>query len=139
VLFLLKNGTGKALLIAQAASKAEADEYGRAHVPEFSGDCVELEAESRSDAEEFWGVGTVRVPAAGLQTGTTMVKAKVKTKALKPVLTTSVIVVHGLELPEEVVEEDFLTPEDRRDLALDHISRTSEFVGRLEIRKWARG
>jgi hypothetical protein len=68
-----------------------------------------------------------------------MVKAKVKTKALKPVLTTSVIVVHGLELPEEVVEEDFLTPEDRRDLALDHISRTSEFVGRLEIRKWARG
>jgi hypothetical protein len=139
VLFLLKNGKGKALLIAHAASKAEADEYGRAHVPEFSGDCVELEAESRSDAEEFWGVGTVRVPAAGLQTGTTMVKAKVKTKALKPVLTTSVIVVHGLELPEEVVEDDFLTPEDRRDLALDHISRTSEFVGRLEIRKWARG
>jgi len=139
VLFLLKNQRGEALLIAQAASKVEADEYGRTHVPEFCGDSLEIEPESRSHAEEFWGVGTVRVPEAAAQSGTTVVKAKVKTKAFKPVLTTSVIVVHGLELPEDLIEGDFLTPEDRRDLALDHIARTSNYVGRLEIRKWARG
>ena len=139
MLFLLKNDGGKALLIAQAASKEEADEYGRVHVPQFCGDSVELEAESLAEAEEFWGVRTVQVADAGAQSGTTVVKTKVKKKTLKPVLTTSVIVVHGLELPEEVEEDDLLTPEDRRDLALDHIARTSRFVGRLEIRKWARG
>ena len=138
MLFLLKNQRGKALLIAQATSKLEADEYGRVHVPEFCGESVELESESRSHAEDFWGVRTVQVSEAGGQSGSTVVKTKVKRRALKPVLATSLIVVHGLELPEEVEEDDLLTPEDRRDLALDHIARTSRHVVRLEIRKWAR-
>ena len=36
-------------------------------------------------------------------------------------------VVRG-ELPEEVVADDLLTPEDYRDLTLDHIARTCEVV-----------
>jgi hypothetical protein len=42
--------------------------------------------------------------------------------------------VRGPELPEDVVADDLLTPEDHRDLTLDHIERTSDCVGRLEIR-----
>jgi hypothetical protein len=137
VLFLLKDQRGKAILLAQAPSKEEADEFGRAQVPEFCGESLEVDAEDLPRAEEVWGVRTVHIPANGAQTGSTVVKAKAKT-AVKPVLTTTHIWVRGLELPEEVVEDDLLTPEDHRDLALDHIARTSQFVGRLEIRKFAR-
>ena len=137
MLFLLKDQRGKALLLAQAPSKEEADEFGRAQVPDFCGESLEIEAESLPHAEEFWGVQTVHVPANGARTGSTVVKAKART-AIKPIMTTTHIWVRGLELPEEVVEDDLLTPEDHRDLALDHIARTSQYVGRLEIRKFAR-
>jgi hypothetical protein len=45
--------------------------------------------------------------------------------------------VRGPELPEEVEDGGHLTPEDHRDLTLDHIERTSELVARVEILKWA--
>lgn len=135
MLFLLKNHRGKALLIAQAANKAEADEYGRTHVPEFCGESLELESASHARAEEFWGVRTVQV--AGSQSGATVVKAG-KAKAIRPVMTTTHVWLRGFDIPEGLIEDDVLTPEDRRDLALDHIARTSDFVGRVEIRKWAR-
>ena len=141
MLFLLKDRHGKALLIAQAANKVEADEFGRAYVPDFCGESLQIEAESLPHAEEVWGVRTVHVSAGAIRSGATAVKAKTrKTKrvAAKPVLTMTHVWVRGLELPEEVVEEDLLTPEDHRDIALDHIARTSQYVGRLEIRKWAR-
>jgi hypothetical protein len=41
--------------------------------------------------------------------------------------------VRGPLLPEDVVDDDLLTPEDHRELTLDHIHRTSDCVGRLEI------
>jgi hypothetical protein len=138
VLFLLKDEQGKALLIAQATSKEEADEFGRAHVPEFWGESVKLEGESRLDAEEFWRVSTVQVTESNEQHGTSVLNLKVKAVTHKPVLTMTHIWVRGLDLPEEVIEDDLLTPEDHRDLALDHIARTSHYVGRLEIRKLAR-
>ena len=137
-MFLLKDHSGKALLIAQAANRAEADDYGRTHLPDFSGESLELDDASRSRAEEFWGVRTVQV--GGLQSGATVVKAKTETKAKakRPVITMTHVWVRGLEIPEGLIEEDVLTPEDRRDLALDHIARTSNYIGRVEIRKWAR-
>jgi hypothetical protein len=45
------------------------------------------------------------------------------------------IVVHGLDLPDEVDEDDCLTPEDRKAIALDHIFRTSQVIAKIEIRK----
>lgn len=42
--------------------------------------------------------------------------------------------VRGPQLPDEVVDDDLLTPDDHRDLTLDHIERTSELIGRIEIR-----
>jgi hypothetical protein len=42
--------------------------------------------------------------------------------------------VRGPKLPEDVVADDVLTPEDHKELTLDHIERTSDWVGRLEIR-----
>jgi hypothetical protein len=44
--------------------------------------------------------------------------------------------VRGPQLPEDV-EQDVLTAEDHRDLTLDHISRTSDLVARIEILKWS--
>lgn len=141
MLFLLRDEHGKALMIAHAASKNEADAFGRANLPNFCGESLELTSESRPQAEEFWGVLTVEVPsAAAMQTGTTAVKTK-KKKVLsrRPEFVTTHVWVRGLELPEDVIEDDVLTAEDRRDLALDHIARTSDYIGRVEIRKWARG
>jgi hypothetical protein len=140
VLFLLKDHQGRALLIAQAASKLEADEFGRAQVPDFCGESHPLEVERCEEAEEVWGVRTVRVASGAAHSGATVVKAKTrkqKSAITKPVLTTTLVWVRGLDLPEEVVADDLLTPEDHRDLALDHIARTSRYVGRLEIRKWS--
>jgi hypothetical protein len=45
--------------------------------------------------------------------------------------------VRGLELPEDVVDDDVLTAEDHRDLALDHIARTSDLIGQIRIVKKA--
>lgn len=42
--------------------------------------------------------------------------------------------VRGPEVPPELLGEDFLTPEDHREITLDHIERTSEMVWKLEIR-----
>ena len=139
MLFLLKDQRGKALVIAQAASRAEADEFGRAHVPDFCGESLELEAESCAQAEEFWGVRTLHVPNTGAQSGTTVVKTKVKAKTKAPDLETTHVWVQGLDLPKELIEEDFLTPEDHRDIALEHIERTCQFVVSFQVRKWARG
>lgn len=137
MLFLLRNHRGTAILIAHAPNKVEADEYGRAHVPDFCGESLELELESRTHAEEFWGVRTVEV--SGRQSGATAVKTVKAAKQRSPLFTMTHVWVRGLELPDGLLDEDFLTDEDRRDLALDHIARTSDFVGRIEIRKSARG
>jgi hypothetical protein len=124
MLFLLKDGKGKAIVMAQATTKEDADMFGRRFVPQFCGDSVEIEDESRSQAEEFWGVRTVRVPI------------KLKKKA-KPVATITRVWVRGLELPAEVKEDNLLTEEDLRDLTLDHIARLCPTVIQLEIRKSA--
>ena len=124
MLFLLKDRKGRAVVMAQATSKEDANVFGQRFVPEFCGDSVEIEDESRSQAEEFWGVRTVRVP----------IKLKKKTK---PVATTTRVWVRGLELPPEVEEDNLLTEEDLRDLTLDHIGRMCSTVIQLEIRKSA--
>ena len=125
MLFLLRDREGKALMIAEAESKADADAFGQANVPQFSGECLELDCRNCTEAEQLWGVLTVLVPPAAAT-------------ARKPAFVITQVWVRGLELPEEVEQDDVLTPEDRRDLALDHIARTSSFIGRVEIRKWAR-
>lgn len=127
MLFLLKNGQGKALLIAQAATQAEADAFGRNQLPEFCGQSTEIDADSQAAAEEFWGVRTVSV--RNVTAG--------RARAAAAFASLTRIVVHGLELPEEVEQDDCLTAEDRRDLALDHIGRTSDVVAKIELRLWA--
>ena len=124
MLFLLKDGQGRAIVMAQATTKEDADSFGRRFVPQFCGESVEIEDESRNQAEEFWGVRTVRVP----------IKLKIKTKR---VATVTRCWVRGLELPPEVEEDNLLTEEDRRDLTLDHIGRECSTVIQLEIRKSA--
>ncbi|HYP06479.1 MAG TPA: hypothetical protein VER03_09660 [Bryobacteraceae bacterium] len=137
MLYLLRDQRGNALVIVQAANKAEANEYGRAHFPDFSGESLELDSDSRARAEEFQGLRTVQ--AAGGESGSTAVKAKkARAGSKSPAFTMTQVLVLGLEYPEGLIEDDVLTPEDRRDLALDHIARTSKFVGHIEIRKWAR-
>lgn len=42
--------------------------------------------------------------------------------------------VRGPQLPDDIVDNDLLTPDDHRDLTLDHIERTSSIVGRISIR-----
>jgi hypothetical protein len=121
--------------MAQASSKAEADAFGRTHLPEFCGESMEIDMESRDEAEDFWGVRTVRimqVPLDRAQRG-----ARRKIRPAEPPVTFTHIWVRGPELPQDVVEDDLLTPEDHRDLTLDHIARTSDIVAQLEICKWA--
>jgi hypothetical protein len=45
--------------------------------------------------------------------------------------------VRGPQLPDDVEQDGLLTAEDHRDLTLEHISRTSDVVARIEILKWA--
>jgi hypothetical protein len=135
LLFLLKDTQGRPLLMTLAGSKAEADEFGRSHLPEFCGDSVELDQESRVEAEQFWGVRTVRVVNMELD-------PNARTRSVTAVeeeqsLTATRIWVRGPQLPEEVSADDLLTPEDHRDLTLDHIARTCEVVVQIQIRKWA--
>jgi hypothetical protein len=120
LLFLLRDDQGRALLIAQAGSKNEADAFGRSWLPDFSGESIEIELASRADAEEFWGVRTVRVGLVKPHPGTVAITQ---------------IWVRGPKLPEDVEAAGLLTPEDRRDLTLDHIARTSDVVAHLEIRR----
>jgi hypothetical protein len=42
--------------------------------------------------------------------------------------------VRGPQLPEEVTEDDLLTPDDHQSITLDHIERTSDVIGRISIR-----
>jgi hypothetical protein len=134
LLFLLKDSQGKGLLIAQAGSKAEAEAFGRSHVPEFCGECMEIDMERRAEAEDFWGVRTVRVAQVLSDSQKPVARPRTRPPAL-PVTFTQ-FWVRGPQLPQDVVEADLLTPEDHRDLTLDHIARTSEVVGHLEICKW---
>ena len=132
LLFLLKDERGRGLLIAEAASKNQANAFGCSHLPEFCGDAVEIDASSRVQAEEFWGVRTVRVVNLQLTPkprAKTAVAVADRTQAFKTVW------VRGPELPEEVVEADLLTPEDYRDLTLDHIARECAIVVKVEIFK----
>jgi hypothetical protein len=139
LLFLLKDNQGQALLIAQAASQAEADAFGRNHLPEFNGDSIEIDDASQEAAEEFWGVRTVRVVNVLLdmtRTATAVAERQArKSLGRRAVAVCTHVVVHGLELPADVESDGLLTSEDRRDLALDHIARTCEFIGQIEIRK----
>lgn len=42
--------------------------------------------------------------------------------------------VRGPEVPADLLGEDLLTPEDHRDITLDHIERTSDIISKVEIR-----
>ena len=129
MLFLLTDEEGRALLIAESGSKAEADAFGRNHLPEFCGDSLEIDPETYTDAVEFWGVRTVRLVDMVLN-------PDYKNKQRRPPSgNISFTWVRGPELPQDVVEDDLLTAEDHRDLTLDHIGRTSELIGHIRIVK----
>jgi hypothetical protein len=130
MLFLLSDEAGHALLIAESGSKAEADSFGRNHLPEFCGESIEIDPGSYTHAAEFWGVRTVRLLQMLLDPRRTG-------EGRLPSGKISFVFAKGLELPEEVVADDFLTPEDHRDLTLDHIARTSDFIGQIRIVKRA--
>ena len=130
MLFLLNDQDGRALLIAESGSKAEADAFGRNHLPEFCGDSVEIDPVSYTDAVEFWGVRTVRLVHMVLNPQHT-------NQSRPPSGKISFTWVRGPELPQDVVEDNLLTAEDHRDLTLDHIARTSEFIGQIRIVKKA--
>ncbi len=99
-------------MITECGSKAEADTFGRNRFPEFCGESIEIDPDSRADAEEFWGVRCIRLS---------------RTHAKH-------VWVPGPELPEDVEADGLLTSEDRAALTLDHITRTSDLIGRFQIR-----
>lgn len=114
MLFLLTDRHGRGIVIAEAADKTHANAFGYNYLPDFGGDSLEIDAANRADAEELWGVQTVQ---------------------LKTELST--VWVHGPELHGVDEDDDFLTPEDRRDLTLDHIERTCDVVVKLQIVKFS--
>ena len=122
MLFLLKDAEGRALLMAETRSKAEADQFGRAHLPNFCGESLEVDLSSREDAEEFWGVRTVRLLhiAAGPE----------PRRVGRPAATSVHLWVREPGSTGVAVDEDC------RDVALDHIARTSDLVGEIEIVLW---
>lgn len=61
MLFLLRDFEGRGLLLAETLKKSSAEEFGRTHFPDFCGEALEIDPESRTEAEEFWGVRTVRL------------------------------------------------------------------------------
>jgi hypothetical protein len=123
--------------MALTGSQAEADKFGRNHLPDFCGESVEIDMASRADAEEFWRVRTVRLvhvlldPERRPQTATAVAERK------EQGITMTQIFVRGPKLPDDVESAGLLTPEDHRDLTKDHIGRTSDLVGHIEILKWA--
>lgn len=131
MLFLLTNDQGRALLMAQTTSQAEADTFGRNHLPDFCGESVEIDMASRMEAEEFWDVRTVRLVNVRLDADA------VVERCYTPAGTVKKLWVRSPELPEEVESAGLLTEEDRAAITLDHIARTSDLVGRLEIFKWS--
>jgi hypothetical protein len=136
LLFLLRDQRGDALLIAETATKADADRFGRNCVPGFCGDSVEIEPATRAEAEKVWGVRAVRVARAVLRHERKRTTVRTK-KRRRPTYTMTHVWVRGPELPDEVESAGLLTQEDRRDLTLDHIARTCEFVESVQILKWA--
>lgn len=128
MLFLLTDDRGRALLMAETTSKVEADTFGRNHLPEFS-ESIEVDEISEADVEEFWAVRRVKLVNQLLDPNARPRKA--------PTTTMSQIWVVGPELPDDVEAAGLLTAEDRRDLTLDHIARTSEIVIKFEIVKHA--
>lgn len=130
MLFLLTDEEGRAILFAETGSKAEADRFGRTCLPEFCGESVEIDPDTYTDAVEFWGVRTVRLVQMALD-------PKQKKERRPPSAKISFTWVRGPELPQEVLEDDLLTAEDHRDLTLDHIARTSDFIAQIRIVKKA--
>ena len=115
--------------MARTMSKDEADAFGRNHLPEFCGDSIEIDTASHADAEEFWGVRTVRLVRVELHPE--------KHPRKQATCTVKHLWVRGPKLPDEVEEAGMLTPEDRAELTRDHIARTSDLVGRVEVLKWS--
>lgn len=130
MLFLLTDEQGRALLIADTASKAEADRFGRNHLPQFCGESVEIDPDTYTDAVEFWGVRTVRLVQMA-------VDPNQKKERRPPSAKISFTWVRGPELPQDVLGDDLLTVEDHRDLTLDHMARTSDFIAQIRIVKKA--
>jgi hypothetical protein len=93
--------------------------------PEFRGDSIEIDMVKRAECAPTWRMRMVRVAGP----------AK-RSRGAMPITVTQMWV-RGPQLPEEVESADLLTPEDHRDLTLDHIARTSDVVAHLEIRKLA--
>jgi hypothetical protein len=58
-----------------------------------------------------------------------------ESRKTNPIVATINIWVRGPKLPEDVENDGLLTPEDLRDLTLDHIACTSHFIGHIEISK----
>lgn len=116
--------------MAQASNREEADQFGRTYLPEFSGNIIEVDPDVHADAEEFWGVETIRVMREVLNPSLSRARETQKQPTMLPLTSW----VAGLELPEEVESADLLTADDRKALALDHIERVCKFVGKIEIR-----
>jgi hypothetical protein len=92
--------------------------------PEYLGDSIEIDMAKRLESEKSWRMRTVHV---GRTSG--------GDSRTPPIIFTR-LWVRGPRLPDEVESDDNLTLEDRRDLTLDHIARTSDVVAHLEICKW---
>ena len=127
MLFLLTDQEGRALLIAETGTKDEADRFGRNHLPEYR-DSIEIDFRSDTQAAEFWGVRTVKLVQMVLNPDQ---PAECRGSSVKMSFTW----VRGPALPEDVVADDLLTPDNLRDLTLDHIARLSDFMCKLEIVK----
>lgn len=138
MLFLLTDEKGRALLIAAADNKTQADSFGHNHLPQFCGDSIEIDATCLQDAEEFWNVRTVRLVNKRLDPE----RRATRTAVMEPKRPVSFTIRHcwiqGPELPPEILDETMLPAEDRSALAIDHIERTSQFVTKIEIVKWAK-
>jgi hypothetical protein len=132
LLFLLTDDHGRGIIIAEAASKAQANAFGFTHLPDFSGKLVEIDPANHSQAEDFWSVRTVSVVNVQLE-----MKSKTRTAAAiaEPAAEYTTVWVRGPKLPDEVEADGLLTPEDHRELTLDHIARTCNVVVQLQIVK----
>lgn len=127
MLFLLTDEQGRGLLMAESTSKNEADRFGRNHLPEFR-ESIEIDEASERDAEEFWEVRKIRLVHV-------LLDADARRRQTAPTKTMSHIWVVGPQLPDDVESDGLLTLEDRRDITLDHIARTSDVVVKIEIIK----
>ena len=107
---------------------------GKFDVPLFRDQSIEIDIEGRENDEELEEAVMSDSPRRSLKSSIGQTDAKPKSR---PTFTATHIWVRGPQLPVEVVEDGLLTPEDHRDLTLDHIARTSELVAQVQITKWA--